>query len=252
MSGAAERPAPPLLPRVIGHRGAAADAPENTLEGLREAARQGARAVEFDAKLTADGVVVLMHDETLERTTEGRGPVAETTAAEIAQLDAGAWFGPAWAGARVPTLEAALRLSARLGLYPNIEIKPCPGREAETARAVVEVVRRVWPRSRPAPLLSSFALESLHVARALAPELPRGLLVEGVPEDWRDRAEALGCASLHCAEEDLTPVWAAAVRQAGLLLAAYTVNRVDAARRLVGWGANALFSDRPGIIQAAL
>ncbi|MBX6320365.1 MAG: glycerophosphodiester phosphodiesterase [Rhodospirillaceae bacterium] len=243
---------PPDLPQVIGHRGAAAEAPENTLEGFREAARQGARAVEFDAKLTADGVVILMHDETLERTTNGRGAVAETPAAAIARLDAGAWFGPDWAGARVPTLEEALHLLARLDLYPNIEIKPCPGREAETARAVVETVRCAWPPGRPAPLLSSFAEESLRAAGALAPDLPRGLLVEGVPEDWRAKAESLGCVSLHCAQEDMSPVWAAAVRQAGLRLAVYTVNDVETARRLVGWGVQALFSDRPGLIQAAL
>ncbi|HET6220602.1 MAG TPA: glycerophosphodiester phosphodiesterase family protein, partial [Dongiaceae bacterium] len=104
------------LPRVIGHRGAAAYAPENTLEGLREAARRGAGWVEFDAKLTGDGVVVLMHDDTLDRTTDGTGPVAETSYAEISHLDAGAWFGPAWRGARVPTLADALALLVELDL----------------------------------------------------------------------------------------------------------------------------------------
>jgi glycerophosphoryl diester phosphodiesterase len=243
---------PGALPRIVGHRGAAADAPENTLEGFREAARQGARAVELDAKLTSDGVVVLMHDDTLERTTDGQGAVAATPAAAIDRLDAGRRFGLRWLGARVPTLDEALRLLAELDLYPNVEIKPCPGREAETARAVVEVVRRSWPADRQAPLLSSFALESLAAAQALAPELPRGLLVEGEPADWRLRAEALDSAALHCAQEDMTPAWSSAIREAGLVPAVYTVNEAETARRLLDWGVAAVFTDRPGALLAEL
>ena len=127
------------LPRVIGHRGAAAYAPENTLEGIREAARRGARWVEFDAKLTGDGVVILMHDDTLDRTTNGHGSVAQTSFGDIGRLDAGAWFGEAWRGARVPRLADALALLVELDMQANIEIKPCPGREIETAQAVVDV-----------------------------------------------------------------------------------------------------------------
>ena len=103
------------LPAVIGHRGAAAYAPENTLEGIREAARRGARWVEFDAKLTGDGVVILMHDDTLDRTTNGRGPVAQASYREIGLLDAGAWFGAAWRGTRVPRLADALALLVESG-----------------------------------------------------------------------------------------------------------------------------------------
>ena len=97
-----------LLAEVVGHRGAAADAPENTLPAFVRAAEQGAAMVEFDAKLTADGAVILMHDDTLERTTSGRGAVATTPLAAIQALDAGAWFGPAWRGTKVPTLEQAV------------------------------------------------------------------------------------------------------------------------------------------------
>src|SRR4029077_10571609 len=146
-----------LLPAVVGHRGAAAAAPENTLESLRLAARQGAAMVEFDVKLTADGALILMHDDELDRTTTGHGAVAATALADIRALDAGGWFADAWRGARVPTLEAAIGLLEGCGLNANIEIKPCPGRGVETAEGVVACLRRHWPKARPQPLLSSFA-----------------------------------------------------------------------------------------------
>lgn len=238
------------LPRVIGHRGAAAAAPENTLESIRAAARLGARCVEFDAKLTADGVVVLFHDETLNRTTNGHGRVARTDFATLRGLDAGAWFGPAWAGARVPTLEEALRLLRELDMQANIEIKPCPGRDAETARAVVAVLRRHWPAEAPPPLLSSFSRLSLQTAQAAAPDLPRGLLLWRKDPLWAIAAAELGCRSVHCAKQYLTRSWAREIRAAGYGLAAYTVNEPAQARRLLAWGVDAIITDCPDAILA--
>src|SRR4030095_13565486 len=97
------------IPRIIGHRGAAKAAPENTLESLREAKRQGATWVEVDAKLTADNQIILLHDDLVNRTTSGEGPAAQKTLAEIRALDAGSWFAPAFEGAKVPTLEETVR-----------------------------------------------------------------------------------------------------------------------------------------------
>jgi len=236
------------LPKVMGHRGAAAYAPENTLEGLREAARRGARWVEVDAKLTGDKVVILMHDDTLDRTTTGRGPVASASRALVATLDAGAWFGPDWRGAGVPTLVDTVALLAELGLQANIEIKPCPGREAETATAVVDVIRRHWPTGRPLPLLSSFSPLSLAVARDTASELPRGLLIWEYVMEWASVAADLGCVSIHCAEQYLYRDWVDRIRQAGYGLAAYTVNDPARARELAAWGVQCFISDRPDVI----
>jgi glycerophosphoryl diester phosphodiesterase len=236
------------LPKVIGHRGAAAYAPENTLEGLREAARRGARWVEFDAKLTGDGVVILMHDDTLDRTTSGGGAVSQISHGEIGRLDAGAWFGAAWRGARVPRLADALVLLVELDMQANIEIKPCTGREVETAQAVVEVVRHSWPAARPLPLLSSFSRASLGKAHAEAPDIPRGLLIWEFIADWDVAAAAFGCVSIHCADQHLTPSWADQIRKAGYGLAVYTVNDPVRARQLQGWGVQCLFTDRPDAI----
>jgi glycerophosphoryl diester phosphodiesterase len=236
------------LPKVIGHRGAAAYAPENTLEGIREAAHRGARWVEVDAKLTGDGVTILMHDDTLDRTTTGRGAVADASHAAIAVLDAGAWFGANWRGLGVPTLADALMLLSDLDMQANIEIKPCPGREAETARSVVDVIRRCWPSERPGPLLSSFSTISLAVVRDEARDLPRGLLVWEYMADWVSVADDLGCASIHCAERYLSREWATRIRRADYCLAAYTVNDSARAVELAAWGVQCIISDRPDAV----
>jgi glycerophosphoryl diester phosphodiesterase len=237
------------LPKVIGHRGAAASAPENTLESIGRARELGARWVEFDVKLTADGVPILMHDETLDRTTDGRGRVAQTPWREIARFDAGRWFGARFAGARVPRFEAALALLLELELSANVEIKPCPGRERETAAAVVRTVRDCWPAWREPPLLTSFAIASLETARDLGPEQPRGLLAWSEPELWRRECGRLGCRTFHCSSRFLPDF--AAVRAAGLGLAVYTVNDREAARQLLSRGADCIITDRPDTILAA-
>ncbi|MFO1060175.1 MAG: glycerophosphodiester phosphodiesterase [Dongiaceae bacterium] len=238
------------LPPLVGHRGAAALAPENTLPSFEAAARAGAGWVELDAKLTRDGVVIVMHDDWLDRTTDGRGPVALADWAAIRDLDAGGWFGPLWRGVRVPRLDETLHRLLELGLSPNIEIKPCPGRAAETARATLEVVRQLWPASRPL-LLSSFEWDSMTEAARVAPELPRGWLVTDDAADWEARARTLGCVSVHCADEFMTPGWAAAIRRAGFALGIYTVNDPARARLLRGWGVDCIFTDRPDALGRA-
>src|SRR5258708_2934056 len=166
------------LPKVIGHRGAMAYAPENTLPSFREARRRGASWVEIDVKLTADGVPIVMHDASLERTMSIDRLVAQTPRAELP--------------AEVPTFEQAIGCFAELGLGCNVEIKPCEGREAETARAAVATLRRCWPASLPAPLLSSFKSVSLAAAREAAPEYARAILLGEIREDWRTPAEVGG------------------------------------------------------------
>jgi glycerophosphoryl diester phosphodiesterase len=244
------------LPQIIGHRGAAEAAPENTLESFAEAKRQGAAWVEFDAKLTADDAVILLHDDDVDRTSNGHGPAARKTLVEMQALDAGAWFGPKWAGTKIPTLAQALAEFDRLGLGYNLEIKPCPGRERETARGIINELRRLWPQGRPpqgrVPLLSSFAYESLQEVHALAPELPLGLLLEDDPADWRQQAEGVGAVSVNCWHEKLTEAWARDIKAAGYLLLVYTVNDLELARRLFGWGVDAVFTDAPGRLLAGL
>jgi glycerophosphoryl diester phosphodiesterase len=232
-----------VLPPLLAHRGARRRAPENTLAALRLAAELGAPWVEFDVKLSADGELVLMHDELLDRTTDGEGPVRALRWRELSRLDAGRWFGRKFAGEKVPSFAQAVALLGRLKLGANIEIKPCPGREEETGRAVALATSRIWPSHLPRPVLSSFSVESLAASREAAPELLRGLLVEAVPEGWKQRLAALECTSLHAEESRLTEPVARAVKAAGVPLLAYTVNDPVRARALRSWGVDALVTD---------
>lgn len=247
----AEAPRQIVLPRVIGHRGAAAAAPENTLASIAKAKELGASWVEFDVKLTGDGHPILFHDDSLERTTNGKGPVAAATLAYIRSLDAGSWFALPFRGERVPTFEEALALCAELGLGINVEIKPCAGRERETAEVAIRTLLRLWPRSMPAPLVSSFARASLRVAKEMAPQMPRGYLAGGLPRQWRERLAEYGCATLHLNHRRILPWQRAAVVAAGVPLLLYTVNSGRAARRHLEAGVAAVFTDRVEEVLAA-
>ncbi len=233
------------VPKIIGHRGAAGHAPENTLVSLEKAAALGVRWVEFDTKITADGVPVVFHDDKLERTTGVKGKVAKTALKELVTLDAGAWFGDDFAGEPVPTLSQAMATLARLGLGANVEIKASPGREAETGRAIGEALKSDWPETLPAPLISSFDAETLAAARAAAAEFPRAFLVFKIPRDWRQRLEDLGAAALHCRVKSLTEKKARAVLDGGFQLRVFTVNDRALAEKLFGWGVDAVISDYP-------
>jgi glycerophosphoryl diester phosphodiesterase len=234
---------------IIGHRGAALRAPENTLAGLRAARELGARWVEFDVQATRDGCPFLLHDARLERTTNGRGIAVDCTAADLAPLDAGAWFAPQFRGERVPLLEAALALAAALGLGAMIEIKAEPGAGERTMQAALATLRgRDWSDR---VILSSFHEEALDVAAAEAPAIPRALIVKAVPDDWRARLQRLGCQALHADQRTLEAEMAAAVA-AAVPLRAYTVNAPARARTLFGWGVGAVFTDCPDVLISAL
>ena len=226
------------LPKVIGHRGAAAYAPENTLVSFREARRRGATWVEADIVLTADDVPIVMHDDSLKRTTGIDRLVAETRRADLPT--------------DVPTFEEAIACWGELGLGCNVEIKPTKGREAETARAVVETLRRCWPSHLPQPLLSSFQDASLAVAHAAAPEFARALLIRELADDWRPRAEAVAAQGINTDGKRLTAVRAVEIRKAGYALGVYTINDGDVAKALVGMGVDCVITDAPDVILAAL
>lgn len=233
------------MPTIIGHRGAAAHAPENTLAALRRARDLGASWVEFDVRLTADGRCVLLHDDFLDRTTDGSGPVADATLDHIAALDAGSWFDPAFKGEAVPTLEEAIDLLEELGLGANIEIKPHDGAEIATAEAICRIVDACWPQSLSAPLLSSFAMQALETAKRALPSAPRGLLLERVSEDWQSLADSVGAVAIHCDHARLTAARTREMRRAGYAVMAYTVNYAGRAAELIAWGVNGICTDSP-------
>lgn len=228
---------------LIGHRGLAGLAPENTPASFRAAAAHGLSMVEFDVRLSRDGVPLVFHDDTLERTTDGAGPVAEQDWAAIATLDAGSKFASTFAGERIPSLEQALRLCLELGLAVNMEIKPDAEREADTAETALALALRLWPDSAPPPVVSSFETACLETARHTAPHWPRALLAEKRPADWRDRARHLGATALHLDHRSLDSGQVAEIMAEGLAVRAYTVNDPHRARLLRQWGVSAIFCD---------
>ena len=242
MTGVRTLPAWPY-PRAIAHRGAGKLAPENTLAAFRHGASFGYRMFEFDVKLSGDGVAVLLHDATLDRTTSGSGRLDALGFAQLAQLDAGGWHSPAYAGEPVPTLAAIARYLRANNFLANIEIKPVPGAEWRTGAAVALDARALWAGAEVPPLLSSFSEDALAAAREAVPELPRALLLDKLPDDWLDRLQALDCIALDANHRELTPDIIAAAHAAGFRVCCYTVNDVERARLLWGAGLDGLITD---------
>ena len=232
-------------PRIIAHRGGGALAPENTLTGMHIAQRMGCLGVEFDVALTADGVPILMHDETLERTTSGTGFVAKTKAAEIAKLDAGGKHHYAFAVSPVPTFQAALQTCTELGLWMNIEIKPTPGTEVETGRIVASVAAAHLASHPDAAIVcSSFSSAALQQIMHIAPTIPRALLIESIPAHWQSALDLCGAAALHTNAKSLDFSQLTDVCNSKISVACYTVNHRATADKLFAAGVQAIFTDR--------
>lgn len=232
-------------PRVIGHRGACGHAPENTFASFRKAAALGAGWVEFDTRLTGDGEVIIFHDETLDRTTSGQGDVSAAPLRHIQALDAGRWYHEDFRGEPVPTFRDTIGLLAELGLDANVEIKPSPGYEINTATATCGIIRDMWPAVLSPPIISSFEDSCLAVARDRLPHIERALLIKDDLPNWKFRAETLDCRALHVWHPLLTRDIVRDFRQSGYAVRAFTVNEVERAEQLVRWGVESICTDYP-------
>ena len=239
---------PRPYPRRVAHRGAGKLAPENTLAALRIGYAHGYRMAEFDVKLSADGVAFLLHDDTLDRTTNARGRADGYSWRELSRLDAGTWHSAPYAGETLPTLAAVASFARAHKFAVNVEIKPMPGRERETGAAVALDAKSLWSGVATPPLLSSFSEVALEAARDAAPELPRAYLLDELPGDWRERALGLECVALDFRHTLLTGALVRDVRAAGFRVLAWTVNdprRVDA---LDEFGVDSVITDAIDIV----
>ncbi|STY20432.1 glycerophosphodiester phosphodiesterase [Legionella oakridgensis] len=236
------------MERIIGHRGAAAYAPENTLVAFDKALAMGCRFIEFDVMLSADHEAFIFHDETLQRTTNGRGAFGLTSSAVLKTLDAGGWFSKQFRGIHIPTLQEAMDWLITANVQANIEIKPYPGQTEATTVAVLSHLNRYWPQDKAWPLLSSFELEALQLCHSIAPEIPLGLLLDEWQENWLHTAQQLNCYSVHLNKRALTKSRVEEIRQHHYKVCAYTVNRRRQAKKLFSWGVDAVFSDYPDLL----
>jgi glycerophosphoryl diester phosphodiesterase len=223
-------------PRIVAHRGGGSLAPENTLGAMRLGASMGFKGVEFDVMLAADGTPVVIHDETVDRTTDGHGSVPGMSYEELSKFRIGK-------EERIPKYEEVARLCMELGIWANVEIKPAKGHERATGEAVARMSRDLWKGAPLAPLLSSFSVEALAAAQAAAPELRRGGLCDKLPEGWRGILKQLGCSAVHCNYRALNGKLAADIHEAGYAILLWTVNDPAEARRLLAIGADCLVTD---------
>jgi glycerophosphoryl diester phosphodiesterase len=246
------KPVLAFRPPVIAHRGARAHAPENTLAAFKLAHEEGVVWIETDVKLTHDGVPILMHDNTLDRTSDGKGPVADMAWADMQKLDTGSWFGAAYANERIPRLCDALEFVRAHDMRINLEIKPCAGRTQVTTMVALIEAAKIWPKNKLPPLISSFDTEALMIAAGLNPEWPRGLLLDAWREDWAQIVRKTGASALHFDAKLLTKERIEKLTESRLPILAYTVNDPVRAKELLHWGVRAVFTDNPAALIKAL
>ncbi len=237
-------------PAIFAHRGDSAHAPENTLAAFELAIRKGADAIELDAMLCASGEVVVIHDETLERTTDGQGRVSETPLAALRELDAGSWFAPRFRGEHIPTLEEVLEaIGGRI--YLNIELKNYATPRDPLPERVATLVERFGLEENV--LFSSFNPWTLRRARARLPRVPLGLLTApgwtgGVLNGPLGRL-LVPYEALHPERRSVTPALVAAVHRRGARLHTYTVEDPAEARYLFALGVDGIFANDPAIVE---
>jgi glycerophosphoryl diester phosphodiesterase len=241
-------------PLIIAHRGDRGAFPENTPAAFRGAERAGAPMIELDVTLTRDRHLVVIHDETLDRTTDGHGPVGGQSLAALRRLDAGGWFHPRFAGERIPTL-ADVFAAVSPAIRVNVEIKPdaveTPPPADAVERQVIDCVRAHNAVHRV--LISSFHWDCLTRIADAVEGVSLGVLRDGpVTPAAIDLARRIGALSVHPDQRYLTPAAIAAIHDAGFRVIPYTVNDPVRIRELLTAGIDGFFTDNPAAALAAV
>ncbi|MDI9371300.1 MAG: glycerophosphodiester phosphodiesterase [Synergistaceae bacterium] len=237
---------------VFGHRGASGYAPENTLPAFELGIKQGCNGFEFDVQLTLDGVAVVIHDWDVDRTTDGSGEVRALDYEEILSLDAGSWFGPQFAGARVPRLEELFELIPE-GMPLNLEMKTRPGDRPGLEEHVASLIQEYDKTG--SVIVSSFNHGSLVELHRIAPEIKKGLLYEGVlvsPLAYGRRVVPDLLYSLHPCHDYVDSSTTESAHREGVKVACWTVNEPDRALELKRMGVDIAITNYPDRLLAAL
>ena len=231
------------FPRIIAHRGGGSLAPENTLASIRLGQSLGYTAHEFDVKLTLDDRSILLHDSTLDRTTNGKGRPADLTLEELRKLDAGAWHSEAFRGEPIPTFAEVAQLLLSKGTLADIEIKPTPGFDWRTGTRVALEAQQLWLSAAAKPIFTSFSFEALMAAKEAVAEFPRGWLVDRFTDaDWK-RLEDLEAVALVTNFRHFAPDQVERVKTAGYRVMLYTINDADVAQQYLDAGIDAIVTD---------
>ncbi|RTE06761.1 glycerophosphodiester phosphodiesterase [Paenibacillus whitsoniae] len=236
-------------PLVIAHRGAKGEAPENTLAAFRLGLEQGCDAIELDIHLSQDGEIIVIHDFTIDRTTDRKGVVHEMTLAELKQADAGRWFDTRFEGERIPTLEEVFDLVPP-DIMINVEIKDSYDRKLEPA--LVELMKK---KDRVHNVVvSSFDHKSLMFLKLLLPETKIGLLYDFNPGSHVNLATGLGVPvySLHPNFKRINREEIREAKSKGIEVYPYTINDEKRLRKAIAYGASGIITDYPGRLRDIL
>lgn len=233
-----------VKPKIIGHRGSAGTHPENTMAAFEEALRVGADGIELDVQLSKDGVPVVIHDETVDRTTNGSGWVKDLTLAELRSLDAGSWFSALFANERIPTLKEVLEWSLSHAMLINIELKTGLIPYPQLEETVVSQIQQYGLQQRVS--ISSFNHYSLVKTKRLAPDLETAILfMEGLYEPW-EYAKTVGASALHCyLSVAMHETFLVGAKKAGIPVRPFTVNEPIHLIQLLNFGCDAVITDWP-------
>jgi glycerophosphoryl diester phosphodiesterase len=239
-------------PLILAHRGASAHAPENTLAAFKLALEQGAHGVELDAKLSADGEVVIIHDPSVNRTTNGQGQVSQLDLTALRELDAGSFFSDQFKGEKIPTLAEVFETIGKRAII-NVELTNYKTPRDGLAHKVCELVRRF--ELQDSVLFSSFLPSNLARTRSLLPDVPRGLLALGGWIGWWARSFGFNFGdyqALNPGLSDTTPQQIARVHRLKRYVNVWTVNAAEDMRRLISWGVDGIITDDPKLAMEVL
>jgi len=231
-------------PYFFAHRGASARAPENTLSAFELAVKQGAPAIEFDVKVTSDGHVVIIHDQIVDRTTNGTGQVTKLPLAALRELDAGAWLSADFRGEKIPTLDEVFEAVGKK-IFMNVELTNYATPLDALVPKVAGLVKKHGLERRV--MFSSFFPHNLMNAARLLPKVSRGQLFLGGGAGWWQRAwgRLINVQAEHPDKQDVTAEYVKNAHARGRRVQAYTVNAPEDMRRLRELGVDAIFTDDP-------
>ncbi|MDK8351064.1 glycerophosphoryl diester phosphodiesterase [Gleimia europaea] len=230
---------------IFAHRGASAIAPENTMAAFKKAVEAGATWIETDVDVLKDGTPILIHDSSLDRTTNRSGSYYDLTVSDLDDIDAGSWFSPEFSGERIPTLAQLVEFMNETGLNANIEIKSNEAGAQMSLQLVDAILKELEALDGPQVIISSFNHVLLKIFKDKAPQYSVGALfvAENLWDDWKSILELVGVDYIHPDDSTLTRAQVQAFREAGYGVNVWTVNSPARANELFNWGVTGIFTD---------
>lgn len=233
----------PTKPIIYAHRGASAICPENTMIAFKKAVELGSTGIECDVQMTKDGVLIICHDEYLERTTDGKGLLKDYTLAELQKLDAGSWMDKKFAGEKLPTLDELLEFVKKTGILLNIELKNGIIEYSGLEERVITAVKSFDLANKV--IVSSFNHESVHRFKQMTTDIKAGILyMEPLYRVW-EYLEKIGCECAHPYLQAINPSIAQEMKKRSYIINTFTVDSPDFAKRMIEMGVDGMITNYP-------